>query len=33
MPTAGLGQLQNAHPFQLLLLDVVIPLDQRRSQK
>lgn len=32
MPTAGLSQLQSAHPFQLLLLDVVIPPEQRRGQ-
>ncbi|WP_306768845.1 SAV_915 family protein [Mycobacterium hubeiense] len=33
MPTASLSQLQAAHPFQLLLLDVVIPADQRRGRK
>ncbi|MGV0808027.1 SAV_915 family protein [Mycolicibacterium setense] len=33
MPTAGLSQLQSAHPFQLLLLDVVIPAEERRGHK
>ncbi|WP_441961246.1 SAV_915 family protein [Mycolicibacterium houstonense] len=33
MPTVGLSELQNAHPFQLLLLDVVIPLEERRGHK
>lgn len=33
MPTAGLSQLQAAHPFELLLLDVEIPVEQRRGQK
>ncbi|GAA2781733.1 SAV_915 family protein [Saccharopolyspora taberi] len=31
MPTAGLDELQKAQPFQLLLLDVVIPEDQRQE--
>ncbi|KAA0022476.1 hypothetical protein FOY51_12255 [Antrihabitans cavernicola] len=31
MPTEALDELQKAHPFQLLLLDVVIPDDQRRG--
>lgn len=30
MPTASLQQLQAAQPFQLLLLDVVIPPERRR---
>ncbi|MCV7431993.1 hypothetical protein H7K31_10495 [Mycolicibacterium bacteremicum] len=30
MPTADLAHLQLAQPFQLLLLDVVIPPDRRR---
>ncbi|WKG05095.1 SAV_915 family protein [Mycolicibacterium sp. HK-90] len=33
MPTAGLSQLQSAHPFELLLLDVVIPEEERRVRK
>lgn len=33
MPTAGLSQLQAAHPFELLLLDVEIPVERRRGQK
>lgn len=31
MPTAGLDDLQQAQPFQLLLLDVVIPEDKRQA--
>lgn len=31
MPTANLAQLQAAQPFQLLLLDVVIPPERRRK--
>ena len=33
MPTATLNDLQQAHPFQLLLLDVMIPEDQRRGEE
>jgi hypothetical protein len=29
MPTPGLNALQQAQPFQLLMLDVVIPEDKR----
>ncbi|WP_369806678.1 SAV_915 family protein [Mycobacterium sp. E802] len=32
-PTAILSQLQSLHPFQLLMLDVEIPVEQRRGQK
>jgi len=31
MPTPGLDALQQAQPFQLLLLDVVIPEDKRQA--
>jgi len=31
VPTAGLDGLQKAQPFQLLLLDVVIPGDKRQA--
>lgn len=31
MPTVGLDALQQAQPFQLLLLDVVIPEEQRQT--
>ncbi|MFC0112853.1 SAV_915 family protein [Kibdelosporangium aridum] len=31
MPTAALDELQRAHPFQLLLLDIVIPEDKRHG--
>lgn len=33
MPTAELGRLQKAHPFQLLMLDVSIPHELRRGQE
>lgn len=32
MPTANLSQLQAARPFQLLMLDVEIPVDKRRRR-
>jgi hypothetical protein len=31
MPTTSLDGLQQAQPFQLLLLDVVIPSDKRQT--
>ncbi|MEC3977959.1 SAV_915 family protein [Amycolatopsis sp. H20-H5] len=31
LPTAALDELQQAHPFQLLLLDIVIPEDKRHG--
>lgn len=33
MPTANLAALQATQPFQLLLLDVVIPVERRRRSK
>jgi hypothetical protein len=33
VPTATLAQLQSLHPFQLLMLDIEIPVEQRRGQK
>ncbi|WP_308208090.1 SAV_915 family protein [Mycolicibacterium neworleansense] len=33
VPTAILSQLQKLHPFQLLMLDIEIPIEQRRGQK
>jgi hypothetical protein len=32
MPTAGLAKLQAAQPYQLLLLDVEIPIEKRRRK-
>ncbi|SMD23587.1 SAV_915 family protein [Kibdelosporangium aridum] len=31
MPTAALDEVQRAYPFQLLLLDVIIPEDKRHG--
>lgn len=33
VPTPVLSELQNLHPFQLLMLDIEIPIEQRRGQK
>ncbi|MCV7112699.1 hypothetical protein H7I55_17220 [Mycolicibacterium setense] len=33
VPTAVLSNLQNLHPFQMLMLDIEIPIQQRRGQK
>ncbi|WP_308170577.1 SAV_915 family protein [[Mycobacterium] fortunisiensis] len=32
VPTAFLSELQSLHPFQLLMLDIEIPIEQRRGQ-